>query len=218
AVQIHDIDGDGRLEAAAAWDGEIQVLDGATGQTKYAAPLPAMKPISDDFKGSVNHWGGGYNDEGPTVTPSSICFADLSGRGTPRDVLLADNYHTLVAMSPEFKELWRTVCSHGHFAQAYDFDGDGRESVLAGYQHLSPEGELIGRVCLTDHQDAIYAGPLDTEGRGPAKILMAGGEEGLELAISEFIQEEIDVSRAHLFMSIRDLVIIRQTQLEATSQ
>ena len=50
------------------------------------------------------------------------------------------------------------------------------------------------------------------------KILMVSGEEGLDLAISEFIQEEIDVSRAHLFMSIRDLVIIRQTQLEATSQ
>ena len=50
------------------------------------------------------------------------------------------------------------------------------------------------------------------------KILMASGEEGLDLAISEFIQEEIDVSRAHLFMSIRDLVMIRQAQIEATGQ
>ena len=50
------------------------------------------------------------------------------------------------------------------------------------------------------------------------KILMVSGEEGLDLAISEFIQEEIDISRAHLFMSIRDLVMIRQAQIEATGQ
>ena len=181
AVQIHDIDGDGRNEVVCAWRGELCVYEGATVKLNYSAPLPPMKPISAEFKGSINHWGGGYNDEGPTVTPSSICFADLAGRGAPRDVLLCDNYHTLVAMTPEFKELWRTVCSHGHFPQARDFDGDGRESVLAGYQHLSPDGELLGRVCLTDHQDAIYAGPLDMAGDAPDKILMAGGEDGLLL-------------------------------------
>jgi len=181
AVQVHDIDGDGRNEVVCAWGGELCVYEGATGELKYSGPLPAMKPLSAEFKGSVNHWGGGYNDEGPTVAPSSICFADLAGRGEPRDVLLCDNYHTLVAMTPEFKELWRTVCSHGHFPQAYDFDRDGRQSVLAGYQHLSPDGELLGRVCLTDHQDAIYAGPLDEGEDAPDKILMAGGEDGLLL-------------------------------------
>jgi len=184
AVQIHDVDGDGHNEVIVAWEGQFQVLDGQTGQLKAAAPLPAMKPISDDFKGSVNHWGGGYNDDGPTVVPSSICFADLAGRGAPRDVLLADNYHTLVALTSEFDELWRTVCSHGHFPAAYDFDGDGRDSVLAGYQHLGPDGELIGRVCLTDHQDAIYAGPLDAD--GPAKVVMAGGEDGLLMLTPEY--------------------------------
>ena len=48
------------------------------------------------------------------------------------------------------------------------------------------------------------------------KILMADGEEGLNLAISEFIQKEIDVSRVHLFISIRELVMTRQAQIEAT--
>jgi len=186
AVQIHDIDGDGRNEVVVAWDGQFQVLDGRTGKVKVAAPLPAMKPICKEFKGSVNHWGGGYNDDGPTVVPSAICFADLAGRGAPRDVLLVDNYHTLVALTPEFEELWRTVCSHGHFPAVYDFDGDGRDSVLAGYQHLGPDGQLIGRVCLTDHQDAIYAGPLDTEGAGPAKVVMAGGEDGLLTLTAEY--------------------------------
>lgn len=180
-VQIHDIDGDGRNEVVVAWEGEFRVMDGQSGQVKYTAPLPGIQPLPKEFKGSIQHWGGGYNDEGPFMNPSEICFADLAGRGKPRDVLLADNYHTLVAMDPEFREQWRTVCSHGHYPQAYDFDGNGRESVLAGYQHISPDGELLGRVCLQDHQDAIYAGPLDAHGQGPAKILMAGGEDGLLL-------------------------------------
>jgi len=178
-VQIHDIDGDGKNEVVCVWEGEFRVMEGDTGKVKYTAPLPPMQPIPDVFKGSVNHWGAGYSDDGPTMHPSALCFADLAGRGSPRDVLLLDHYHTLAALTPEFKELWRTTCVHGHFAWAYDFDGDGRDSVMAGYQHISPDGKLLGRVCLTDHQDAMYAGPMDAEGKGPAKILMAGGEDGL---------------------------------------
>ena len=180
-VQIHDIDGDGRNEVVCAMQGEFRVLDGATGKLKYAAPLPPMQPLSAEFKGSIGDWGAGYSDEGPTMHPSAIAFADLAGRGSARDVLLADHYHTLAALTSEFRELWRTTCSHGHFPAVYDFDADGRDSVLAGYQHLSPDGKLLGRVCMMDHQDAIYAGPLDTEGTGPAKVIMAGGDDGLLL-------------------------------------
>ena len=180
-AQIHDIDGDGRNEVVCVWQGEFHVLDGATGRVKHTAPLPPMGPLSAEFKGSISDWGAGYSDGGPTMHASAICFADLAGRGRPRDVLLVDHYHTLAALTPEFQELWRTTCAHGHFPQAYDFDGDGRDSVLAGYQHIGPDGEMIGRVCMMDHQDAIYAGPLDPEGRGPVKVLMAGGDDGLLL-------------------------------------
>ena len=185
-AQIHDIDGDGRNEVVCALAGELRVLDGATGELKHAAPLPPMRPLSEEFKGSINHWGAGYCDDGPAVCPSAIAFADLAGRGARRDVLLVDHYHTLVAMTPDFRELWRTVCSHGHFPAVYDFDGDGRDSVLAGYQRLSPDGERIGRVCMMDHQDAIYVGPLDAAGRGPVKVLMAGGDDGLLLLTPEY--------------------------------
>ncbi len=179
AAQICDIDGDGLNEVVAVLDGELRVLDGATGELKRTGPLPPMSPLPECFKQNVNHWGAGYSDDGPAVKVMSLCLADLAGRGAARDLLLVDNYHTLVAVTPEFEELWRTVTSHGHYPQAYDFDGDGREDVLAGYHHLSPDGELVGRVFLTDHQDAIYVGPLDAEGAGPVKILMAGGEDGL---------------------------------------
>ncbi len=177
--QIHDIDGDGRNEVVCVWGDRMTVLDGATGAIKYQAPLPAMQPLPDLLKQNILHWGAGYNDEGPTVVPTTICFADLAGRGARRDVLLADPYHTLVAMDPTFRELWRTVNSHGHFPQPYDFDGDGRDDVLAGYRRVGPDGKTLGKVNLQDHQDAIYCGPLDAEGTGPVKILMAAGEDGL---------------------------------------
>ncbi len=177
--QVHDIDGDGRNEVVCVWDGEFVVLDGATGQTKYTAPLPAMKPLPEVLKQNILDWGAGYNDQGPTVVPVTISFADLAGRGARRDVLLCDPYHTMVAMTPEFKELWRTVNSHGHFPFPYDFDGDGKDDVIAGYRRVDANGKLIGRVNLQDHQDAIYCGPLDTGGTGPVKILMAAGEDGL---------------------------------------
>ena len=180
-AQIHDIDGDGRNEVVCVFRGEFRVLDGATGEVKQTAPLPPMGPLPKEFKGSVGDWGSGYCDDGPTMHASAIAFADLAGRGAPRDVLLVDHYHTLAALTPEFRELWRTTCSHGHFPVAHDFDGDGRDSVLAGYQHLGPDGNVLGRVCMMDHQDAIYVGPLDTAGAGPMKILMAGGDDGLLL-------------------------------------
>lgn len=177
--QIHDIDGDGRNEVVCVWDGQLTVLDGATGETKHIAPLPAMQPLPELLKQNILHWGAGYNDEGPHVVPATLGFADLAGRGAQRDVLLCDPYHTMVAMDPRFNELWRTVNSHGHFPLAYDFDGDGRDDVLVGYRRVGSDGRVIGKVNLQDHQDAIYCGPLDAEGRGPVKILMAGGEDGL---------------------------------------
>lgn len=180
-TQIHDIDGDGENEVVCVWEGELCALAGATGKVKHSAALPPMQPYPKVFKENMLDWGSTFNDEGPTLVPTAICFADLAGRGSPRDVLLVDNYHMLVAMTPEFKELWRDVTSHGHFPQAFDFDGDGRDDVLAGYHRLSPDGKLLGRVCLQDHQDAIYAGPLDAAGTGPVKILMAAGDDGVLL-------------------------------------
>ncbi len=50
------------------------------------------------------------------------------------------------------------------------------------------------------------------------KILMAGGEDALDTAVYNFIVEEYENTRGSLFNTIKDLVIIRQTQLEATSR
>lgn len=185
-AQIHDIDGDGRNEVVCVFQRELIVLDGATGEIKQKAELPPMSPYPEEFKLNVPHWGAGFSDDGPRVHASAIQFADLAGRGAKRDILLQDHYHQLIAMSPDLKELWRTVNVIGHFATSYDFDKDGRDDVLAGFRHLSPDGKIVGRVILQDHQDAIYAGPLDLEGRGPDKILMAAGEDGVLLLTPDY--------------------------------
>ncbi|MBN1807959.1 MAG: hypothetical protein JW909_02750 [Planctomycetes bacterium] len=180
-TQIHDIDGDGRNEVVCSFQDKLMILEGSTGKLKHEAELPPMSPYPKVFKENILDWGAGFSDTGPTVVPSAICFADLAGKGRRSNVLLTDHYHMLVAMDEKFNELWRDVTSHGHFPQPYDFDGDGRDDVLAGYHHLSPNGRLVGRVCLQDHQDATYAGvvPLDDEGNGPVRILMSAGEDGL---------------------------------------
>jgi len=179
-VQIQDIDGDGNAEVVAVMDRRIVVLDGKTGSTKYAAPVPKVEKLPDVYKHNVNHWGGGYGDEMDDWPVNALAFAALSSPGARGDLLLLDNYHHTIALDPALnRELWRVVNPHGHFPLPVDLDGDGRDSVMLGYRHVNCDGKTLGRVCMQDHQDAIFCGPLDDDGKGPYEVLMAGGEDGL---------------------------------------
>ena len=178
-VQVHDIDGDGKNEVILAMDGMIYALDGATGEEKYSKPLPASSKIPDIYKENIPHWGGRYGDDKETFNARAITFADLTGKGARRDLILSDNYHQTVALDSEFNELWRIVNVHGHYPIPYRPRNEKRDHILNGYRHVDADGKTVGRVVLTDHQDAIYAGPLDENATGPDEILMAGGEDGL---------------------------------------
>ena len=50
------------------------------------------------------------------------------------------------------------------------------------------------------------------------KILMASGKDGLGEAISLLISNQYAATRENLIIAIRDLVMIRQAQIEATGQ
>ena len=52
--------------------------------------------------------------------------------------------------------------------------GDGRDSVMLGYRHVNYDGSRLGRVCMQDHQDAIFCGPLDDDGGDVAAALKRG--------------------------------------------
>jgi rhamnogalacturonan endolyase len=178
-LQVHDVDGDGANEVVCVLDGRLRILDGRTGQEKASAPVPPAQKLPEEYRNNMLNFGGPWGDEGDALAVTQIAFADLAGRGSPRDILLKSNYHHIVALSPQLEPLWQYVTSTGHFPQCYDFDGDGREDVIAGHSRLSPDGKLLGRICMQDHQDAIYVGPLDEPGRGPVEVVMAGGDDGL---------------------------------------
>ena len=99
--QVNDIDGDGRNEVICVRGFEIQVLDGATGKVKYAAPTPERPAHHPLLKTVVSYFGSPDGHEFPRVAADAIRFADLTGRGAARDLLLKDRYHHLWAFTPE---------------------------------------------------------------------------------------------------------------------
>jgi hypothetical protein len=185
-AQIYDVDGDGKVEVVCVMGDEVLVLEGATGKVKRAAPVPAPSPVAEIYKASVNHWGAGYDDGAAHMPVGAITLADLSGKGRASDIVLGGSYHQTIALDENLRELWRYVCPRGHFAIPYRPRGETRDHMLLGYHHVDADGKRVGRVCLTDHQDAIYAGPLDDTGTGADRILMAGGEDGLLLLTPEY--------------------------------
>lgn len=141
-AQIYDIDGDGKLEALVVMDGKFQVLDGATGELKKAYPLP--DPHAHDC----------------------IIIANLTGAGRTGDIILKDRYHKLWAMDNEFNLLWTHEGNPGHFPWVYDFDGDGKDEVMAGYDLLDSQGKVLWSCKdLDDHADCIWVGDVNGDGR-----------------------------------------------------
>jgi outer membrane protein assembly factor BamB len=121
ACQIHDWDGDGRLEVILATKGAIVELNGQTGQEKRRIP------ISDE-------------------ATDCITFAGLAGRGRPTGVLVKDRYHNIYVYDYAGKLLWHVRDPGGyrtaHQARPIDLDGDGRDEIAAGFAMLNADGSV----------------------------------------------------------------------------
>lgn len=120
-IQIHDFTGDGASEVVYIANGQIRVLDGATGELKREGELPADNA----------------ND--------CIAFADLTGRGRAGEVLVKDRYSQIWALDDEFDVLWTYSRGHtvGHYPWPHDLTGDGHDEVLIGPSTLDHQGELL---------------------------------------------------------------------------
>ena len=159
-VQIYDIDGDGRDEVLCHKNFKLYILDGRTGAVKAVRDLP-LSPAKE------NHFG--------RLVGDAIIIANLRGRDRPSDILIKNRYRQLWALDDRLELLWTREFddwSSGHFAQPYDFDGDGRDEVFIGYGLLGPDGQMLWDHRWPDHTDEIAIGPFDPD-RDDVQIALA---------------------------------------------
>jgi len=193
-LQVHDVDGDGRAEVVCVRNFEVEFLDGATGERKFACPVPEHPPANALLEHVVTNFGSPTGADLPRPWINAIAFADLAGRGARRDVLLKDHYHHLWAFSSEMEPLWSFCGNIGHFPFVADLDGDGRDEIVAGYHTLDSGGRILENLHFGDHADAIFAG--DIQGWGEPRVVRAGGDDGL--LISSFRGDLLVVHHGHV--------------------
>jgi len=130
ACQIHDWDGDGRLEVVVAEAAHLVVLEGATGRELRRIPLPNPSANLSDC----------------------LTFADLRGVGRPTDVLVKDRYRQIWALDPDGKVLWNINSPYGartaHQPWVHDLDRNGRDEVMAGAVMLNSDGSWRWKIQL----------------------------------------------------------------------
>lgn len=158
ACQVHDMDGDGRLDIIVASRGYVYYLDGRTGTEKCRFAIETR-----------------YCD--------MLMFLDASGIGRKTDILVKDRYHRLWVYTREGKLLYTAKDPGGymlaHAPLALDLDGDGRDELLAGFAMLDHDGTLLWthrsrKVALWfgGHADSLCVVRLDVANPANTRLLI----------------------------------------------
>ncbi|GAB4004955.1 hypothetical protein GCM10029992_51410 [Glycomyces albus] len=156
-AQIHDIDGDGLNEVVAimhpngntSTEGRFYVFDGQTGQLERDFALP--DPQAHD----------------------AIVFANLSGSaGSPPEILLKDRYSRAWAIDNNGQLLWSHQGNTGHYPWPYDFDGDGLEEIMIGYDMVDSDGDILWTYNSDGHADTMWM--ADLTGDGQVEVVLGG--------------------------------------------
>jgi FG-GAP-like repeat len=177
-IQVYDLDGDGKAEVFANMSTtEMTVLDGTTGKLLRTIPLPQA----------------GAND--------GLAFANLRGKAWPQDIIVKTRYsqewamvgiddttttptttagtvlwhHKMLASDTGLNEL-----GTGHYPLVYDWNGDGKDEVMCGYDFLNSDGSLRWSINttshppLTMHADAIAAADIDANPANGYEVAVCG--------------------------------------------
>jgi hypothetical protein len=179
AVQIHDLDGDGRTEVILAQDNWIKVLEGLNGKEKTRYPVPSSEILPGET--SWNEYKHYYRrDLLPYLNVDCISFADLRGTGKPQDIIIKDRHTRIWAYTNKFELLWTASANLGHFPFFHDSDNDGRDEVYIGYSKFDPAGKLVWSLdsLLGEHADGIYVGDLTLSG-DQEKVFIGGSDDGV---------------------------------------
>jgi len=153
-AQIYDIDGDGRNEVLAVMEDELRIFDGATGTLEVTRSLP--DPDAHD----------------------AIIIANLSGRARPEELILKDRYQNLYAFDPDHQPLFAFAGAVPFFPWPFDWDGDGRDELMAGCNFLDDDGTLAWS-CEgqgPESVDSIWAGDLDQDPTNGTAIVLGAGD------------------------------------------
>ncbi len=151
-AEIYDIDGDGDNEILAVMQGEFRVFDGKTGLFVRGFPVPGP-----------NAW-------------DTIVIANFRGTERAQDLVFKDRYNQLWATDAYGNLLWTHRGTTGHRPYPHDFDDDGRQELIGGYDFLTPAGQLLWTADMADHPDSIAVGDLD--GDGSEDIVFGGAGLG----------------------------------------
>ena len=189
-VTAADIDGDGRTEVLFLTNSRVlHVIDGATAEPKWNASPPHPE--------GSERW-------------EHLIVANFRGEAD-RDILLqatnAKGYrvgHYLSAYSlADLKEgkydpLWKRddflTCAHNG-ARIADLNGDGRHNVLGG-DIIGPDGELLFKIPLRGHVDAIAAAKVRDDIPGLQVVAVEeGGPQRVFLYNHEGLIWEADYQR-----------------------
>lgn len=139
-IQIYDIDGDGNNEVLFIMKKSFFIIDGKTGEVKKKLPLP-----SEDAH-------------------DCIIIANISGNAFPNDIILKNRYEQMWALSSNWELLWTHEGNIGHFPWAFDFNRDGKDEIMAGYDFLNAAGKIVWSCQeLEDHADCIWVGKVQPD-------------------------------------------------------
>jgi hypothetical protein len=170
AVQVHDIDRDGRAEVIYCRDQELVIADGTTGQVKRKIPTPLSPPAA---KKNDPH------NKFPRILGDAIFLADFRGQGWPGDIVLKDRYSHLWVYNDKLEPLWTASCNTGHFGYAVDLDSDGRDEFAIGYTLYDHDGKKLWSLDdkIKDHADAVAIVKLHPADTKPT-FFCAASDEG----------------------------------------
>lgn len=150
-VQIYDIDQDGYNEVLCVMDKEFRILAGSSGKIKNSFKLP---------------------DEN---AHDCIIIANLTGNEEAQDIILKNRYSNLWAMDNNFKQLWTYEGNVGHYPWPYDFNKDGFDEIVAGYDFLDHNGKKLWSCKnLDDHADCIWVGNVSSSTGDEVDIVIGG--------------------------------------------
>ncbi len=168
--QVADINNDGRLELIYAMNFEVIIIDLLTKKE-----IKRMKTPIIDGDPLVK------NEPFYRLNVDAIRVADFEGLGYKGDFIIKDRYQNVWAFNKDMELLFRYNHKNtGHFPYVFDYNNDGLDEMLIGYDLVSSKGEIIWSLPMnSDHTDEIIYAKLDKE--SDYKFILASGNEGMNI-------------------------------------